>query len=30
MYKRKTYDKLLEWKNESNGSTALLVEGRAA
>lgn len=27
MYKRKIYDKLLEWKNESNGSTALLVEG---
>lgn len=27
MYKRKIYDKLLEWKNESDGHTALLVEG---
>ena len=25
--KRKIYQKLLEWKNESNGHTALLVEG---
>ena len=25
--KRKAYDKLLEWKNKSNGSTAILVEG---
>lgn len=27
MFKRKMYDKLLEWKNESKGETALLVEG---
>ncbi len=27
MFKRKIYDKLLEWKNESNGKTALLIEG---
>lgn len=27
MFKRKIYDKLLEWKKESNGNTALLVEG---
>lgn len=27
MFKRKIYDKLLEWKEESNGQTALLVEG---
>jgi predicted AAA+ superfamily ATPase len=27
MFKRKIYDKLLEWKKEDNGSTALLVEG---
>ncbi|MCD7725195.1 MAG: AAA family ATPase [Clostridiales bacterium] len=27
MFKRKIYDKLLEWKNESDGRTALLVEG---
>lgn len=27
MFKRKIYDKLLEWKKESNGQTALLVEG---
>lgn len=27
MFKRKIYDKLLEWKAESNGKTALLVEG---
>lgn len=27
MFKRKIYDKLLEWKKESNGTTALLVEG---
>lgn len=25
--KRKVYDKLLEWKNQSNGKTSLLVEG---
>lgn len=27
MFKRKIYNKLLEWKKESNGHTALLVEG---
>lgn len=27
MFKRKIYDKLLEWKKESDGKTALLVEG---
>lgn len=27
MLKRKIYDKLLDWKNESNGKTALLIEG---
>jgi hypothetical protein len=27
MFKRKIYNKLLEWKNEDCGSTALLVEG---
>lgn len=27
MFKRKIYAKLLEWKNESDGRTALLVEG---
>jgi hypothetical protein len=27
MFKRKIYNKLLEWKKEDNGSTALLVEG---
>lgn len=27
MFKRKAYDKLLAWKRESNGSSALLVEG---
>lgn len=27
MFKRKIYDKLLEWKNRSAGTTALLVEG---
>lgn len=26
-FKRKIYDKLVEWKNTSNGSTALLIEG---
>lgn len=25
--KRKIYDKLLDWKNNSNGKTALLIEG---
>ena len=27
MFKRKIYNKLLEWKQESNGKTALLIEG---
>ena len=27
MLKRKIYDKLVEWKNNSNGTTALLIEG---
>ena len=27
MFKRKIYDKLLEWKKESNGKTAILIEG---
>lgn len=27
MFKRKIYNKLLKWKNESKGETALLVEG---
>ncbi|SKA60625.1 ATP-binding protein [Succinivibrio dextrinosolvens] len=27
MYKRKIYNKILNWKNESNGHTALLIEG---
>lgn len=27
MFKRKIYDKLLQWKEESDGRTALLVEG---
>ena len=27
MFKRKIYDKLLEWKAESDGRTALLIEG---
>ena len=27
MFKRKIYSKLLNWKNESNGNTALLIEG---
>ena len=27
MFKRKIYDKLVEWKKESDGHTALLVEG---
>lgn len=25
IFKRKIYDKLVEWKNESNGKTALIV-----
>lgn len=27
MYRRKIYDKLVEWKNHSQGRTALLIEG---
>lgn len=27
MFKRKIYDKIQEWKRESNGKTALLIEG---
>ena len=27
MLKRKIYDKLLEWKKQSNGSTAILIDG---
>ena len=27
MFKRKIYDRLLQWKKESNGRTALLLEG---
>ena len=27
MYKRKIYDRLLQWKSESQGKTALLIEG---
>ena len=27
MFKRKIYEKLLKWKNESKGETAILVEG---
>ena len=27
VFKRKIYDKLLEWKKRSNGSSALLIEG---
>ncbi len=27
MFKRKIYDKMLKWKEESNGKTALLIEG---
>ena len=27
MFKRKAYDELIKWKNESNGSTAILLEG---
>lgn len=26
-FKRKIYSKFVEWKNEANGSTALLIEG---
>ncbi len=27
MFKRKIYDKMLEWKRDTNGKTALLIEG---
>ena len=27
MFKRKIYDKLVHWKTESEGRTALLIEG---
>ena len=27
IFKRKIYDKLLEWKNKSNGRKAILIEG---
>ncbi len=27
MFKRKIYDKLIEWKNSTNGSKAILIEG---
>ena len=27
MFRRKIYDKLVEWKNESQGKTALMIEG---
>ena len=27
IFKRKIYDKLLEWKNKSNGKKAILIEG---
>ncbi len=27
MFKRKIYDRILAWKNESSGRTALLIEG---
>lgn len=27
MFKRKIYNRLLEWKEESDGKTALLIEG---
>ena len=27
IFKRKIYDKMLEWKQVSNGQTALLIEG---
>jgi hypothetical protein len=27
MFKRKIYDKLIEWKKTSKGKTALLIEG---
>ena len=27
IFKRKLYQKMLQWKNERNGSTALLIKG---
>ena len=27
MFKRKIYSKIKEWKNSSNGKTALMIEG---
>ena len=27
IYKRKIYDRLLEWKHRAKGSTALMIEG---
>lgn len=27
MFKRKIYNKMQEWKKDSNGKTALLIEG---
>ena len=27
MFKRKIYNRMLEWKQESDGRTALLIEG---
>ena len=27
IFKRKLYDRLLQWKNEENGATAILIEG---
>ena len=27
MFKRKIYDRLLQWKEESQGRTALMIEG---
>ena len=27
IFKRKIYDKMLQWKKEQNGETALLVQG---
>ena len=27
LFKRKIYDRMLKWKQESNGKSALLIEG---
>ena len=27
MFERKIYNKLLQWKNDTNGSKAILIEG---